>query len=309
MSLYHKYRPLTLKDVVGQAVAVKVLTAKLADKTLPNVILFVGPTGVGKTTCARIVANEVGCTVNNLREINCADFRGIDNVRDITKTMVYRGLDGGCRVWILDEVVQLPKMTQQAFLKELEDTPEYIYFLLCTTSLEGLLPTFVSRCFVINLNLLTEAHIDKVVTRVVQEENAQSIVGEAVYEVIPANAGGSARKALQLLEAALAVRGEADQLQAVAMASASEEKEVEFLAKALLRRASWKELQPVLQRITSKEAEGIRWAVLEYISKVMIYKDQDMCNLIIRAFEGSFAQCGRAGLMAAVWGCCQNKSG
>jgi DNA polymerase III gamma/tau subunit len=301
MSLYHDMRPKSLKEVVGQVTAVQVLRSKFESKTLPNVVLFVGPTGTGKTTLARICVSETGCT-NNLVEQNCADVRGIDSVREIHASLPYRGIDGGNKAWILDEVVQLPKTTQQAFLKELEDGPPHAYFFLCTTSTEGLLPTFLGRCFVINLKLLTDSQIKMVLSRATLESLSNKVVS-AIVE----SASGSARRALQLLEAVLAVEGEEYQLQAIELSSEEREREVEFLAKALLRRASWRELQPILQKITTKDVEGLRWQILEYVSKVMLFKDQGMCKLIITAFESSFASSGRAGLFAAVWSCCQNK--
>ena len=133
MELYKKHRPSYLEDVFGQPEAVKVLGSMIEKDDLPHSILFTGPSGVGKTTLARILKEELECHANDFKEINCADFRGIDTIRDIRNNMNRQSLMGGPLIWLIDEAHKLTNDAQTAFLKMLEDTPKHVYFFLATT--------------------------------------------------------------------------------------------------------------------------------------------------------------------------------
>jgi DNA polymerase III gamma/tau subunit len=104
MSLYQKYRPSTLEDIKGNNDILQALEGLLKDlTTCPHVFLFTGETGCGKTTLARIIANRLGCVGNDLREINSANFRGIDTIREIINNASFMPMEGVARGWILDE--------------------------------------------------------------------------------------------------------------------------------------------------------------------------------------------------------------
>src|SRR5688572_25883760 len=141
MELYKKFRPKTLKGVVGQEGAVSSLQSMIDKGRLPHTILFSGPSGCGKTTIARILKGILECSDLDFFEINCADFKGIDMVRDIRRYVGIPPLHGKSRVWLIDEAHQLTKDAQNAFLKLLEDTPKHAYFMLATTDPQKLLPT------------------------------------------------------------------------------------------------------------------------------------------------------------------------
>ncbi len=103
MPLHLDHRPKTLKRVVGQGATVAALKAVLDRDDIPHAFLFHGPSGCGKTTLARIVAKKLGCSEMDIKELNVADVRGIDSVREITRSMMLRPMGGTSRVWILDE--------------------------------------------------------------------------------------------------------------------------------------------------------------------------------------------------------------
>jgi DNA polymerase-3 subunit gamma/tau len=170
MSLYQKYRPTKLSEILGNRETVMTLKGMFKKKDIPHVFLFHGSTGTGKTTIARIIATELGCAENNLIEIDMAQFRGIDTVREIRKNCQYTPLGGGVRVYVIDECGKMTGDAQAAFLKILEDTPTHVYFMLCTTDPQSLLPTVKGRCSQFQMQLLDDEQMEQLLTNVVVTE-------------------------------------------------------------------------------------------------------------------------------------------
>jgi DNA polymerase III gamma/tau subunit len=310
--LVHLMRPKSLKEVIGQPQACQILETKLASGSLPHVIMLVGPTGVGKSTIAHILIERLGAHKDfNLTSINCADDRGIDLVRSIDDNVRVPSLNGKPRVWLLEEVVQLPKTTQQAFLNLMEELPSHAYFILCTTTTDGMQPTFKDRCFPVQLNPLSSKSIDdillKAIKRTILPSRPDKYLSEPVFTAIATKANGSARKALQMLEVVLAVDaqdGEQGQLQAIG--AAEKQETIEFLAKTLLRKAPWPEVSKAIEAIEEKDVETIRRQVLAYAGKVLAGARCPGSNAypIIKAFEYSWKDSGKSGLQASCYGLC-----
>jgi DNA polymerase III subunit gamma/tau len=297
--LYKKYRPKILSDVVGQDSAISVIRTKLEKEEFPHVTMFTGPTGVGKTSIAAIIAQELGCTPFNLTEVNCGEARGINVVREIDSNIHTSPLGGKCKVYIMDEVVQFPKATQQAFLRTLENVPNHVYFIFCTSETANLLPTFMGRCFQIGLKTLEIEHLEKIITRVLLSE--QRNMESAVLHKIMKSAQGSGRKALQLLEAALTADNQEDQLLAISLSSGNEEEAVEFLAKALMGKMRWIDIAKIIKRLDGKDVESLRYQVLAYAAAVMLNKPSAEVYFLIRCFEDSYTLTGKAGMLASCW--------
>lgn len=112
MELYKKYRPATLDEMVGNEDVVCALKNMLSKDEAPHTYLFHGPSGCGKTTLARILSKELGCAEADYREVDTADFRGIDTAREIRKQIRYAPLEGSCKVWLLDECFAPGTMVQ-----------------------------------------------------------------------------------------------------------------------------------------------------------------------------------------------------
>ena len=155
MPLHIDYRPADFDEILGNEETIKSIKSILArDEDRPHAWMFVGPSGCGKTTLARIVSAALGCPpkINkaanlDFQEINTSDMRGIDTAREILKTMNFAPVNTAskCRVYILDECHQATKDFQNSLLKALEDTPDHVYFLLCTTDPSKLLKTIKNR--------------------------------------------------------------------------------------------------------------------------------------------------------------------
>ncbi len=300
MTLYEKYRPQSLNDIVGHKSQVSILQTMLADDKLSHVILWTGASGSGKSSMAKIIATALGATPGNTTEINCASDRGIDVARQIGDSMRYKGLGGGKRIWLMEEVVQLPKTTQQAMLTFLEDVPDHVYFLLCSSDTTGLIPTFLSRCQIVALASLTNKDVMEILNRAVCNEKRELDGGVANAIVVKSN--GNARQALQILEAVLAQEGEEAQLEAIGASTLVEEEKIEFLAKALLQRLPWKSFCKIIESIEEKDLEKVRRQVLAYFRKVLLGNNPEsrkQARLVIHCFDTPFFASGTAGLAVA----------
>jgi len=144
--LYRKYRPESFAEVFGQDHIVKVLEGSLKLDKIGHAYLFSGPRGTGKTTIARIFARALGCSQNDIIEIDAASNRGIDDIRALKDSVVSLPFDSEKKMYIIDEVHMLTKEAFNALLKTLEEPPSHVVFVLATTELHKILPTVVSRC-------------------------------------------------------------------------------------------------------------------------------------------------------------------
>jgi DNA polymerase-3 subunit gamma/tau len=301
--LYQKHRPQTFEDVVGNRNLVATLKSAIKDKNkFPHALLFVGEYGCGKTSLARIVANELECHENNLIEIDTAQFTGIDTVRDIRKSAQFTPLGGGVRVFIIDEVARASKDAQNAFLKILEDTPPHIYFILCTTDENSLIPTIRSRCSRYQVSLLSDAEMNALLTEVVSKENEK--LDSIVFEQIVKSAQGHPRNALTILEQVLATP-EKRRLKVAEQAQIVETESIE-LCRALLARKGWTKVKEILKNLKANDdAESVRRLVLGYMTSVILNKEDDQCALILECFAEPFYNSGFSGLVLASYQVCK----
>ncbi|OQC75326.1 MAG: DNA polymerase III subunit tau [Spirochaetes bacterium ADurb.Bin001] len=300
LTLALKYRPKTFDEVIGNELAVDILKQQLSGgskQPLSRSILLHGPTGCGKTTLARIVAAELGVGEGDLKEIDSADFRGIDTIREIRKQAHFTPLNGLYRVWVLDEVHQLTKDAQSALLKILEDTPKHVYFLLCTTDPQKLLPTIRGRCSQFQVQPLTETETKALIRRVVKAEGEK--LSKDVYEQIVQDSMGHPRNALQILAQVLAV--EEDKRLEVAKKTAETQSKTIELCRALLKGESWKKVAGILKGLKGEDPEQIRRAVLGYCQSVLLNGKNNQAAAIMEEFIEPFYNSGFPGLVFACY--------
>lgn len=299
MSLYHKYRPSTLEEIRGNSEIIEPLQNMLKDlETCSRVFLIHGPTGCGKTTIGRIIGKELNCVGNDFREVNSADFRGVETIREIRKQAQFKPLEGSCRVWLIDECHQMTMVAQSALLKMLEDTPKHVYFVLCTTSPQNLLATIKGRCTQFQVKPLTEHQMMGLLRSVVKTEDEQ--LQKIVYEQIFQDSFGYPRNALQILERVLMV--EPDQRLEIAKQSAEQLSESIELCRALIRRDNWKKISNILNGLKDQDAEGIRRHVLGYAQSVLLNgKMNDNAGQVLDEFVEPFWNSGFPGLTLACY--------
>lgn len=281
MSLYLKYRPKTLKELRGNE-DIKLAVASMMEKpeTCPHVFLLTGPTGCGKTTTARIMATMLGCSEQDCKEIDSADFRGIDTVREIRNSMKYHPLQGSCRVWIIDECHKMTNDAQSAALKMLEDTPSHVYFILCTSDPQKLLPTIKGRCVQFQVKPLNDEQMIGLLSRICRAEKTK--VDEEVLRQITLDSLGHSRNAIQILEQVIRVPQE-KQLE-IARKTAEEQSQVIELCRALIQRMSWKKVAVILTGLKDQEPENIRRVVLGYCQAILLKGENDGAAAVLEAF-------------------------
>lgn len=267
VELYRKYRPSTLDEMVGNEATIKSLKAELENGS--HVFLFTGPAGCGKTTLARIIAKEVGAGDLSIKEINSAENRGIDTAREVQEQMRYNPSDGEALVWIFDECHQWLAPVQNAFLKALEDTPEHVYFFLCTTDPQKLIAPLKTRCSIINVKPLTNDEMTYLLKRTARAE--QRKMGSEVYEKICEIAQGGSRKGLKLLSKVLYLESDEERLEVLKMGDASDNPETIELCRALLQKGcTWSKLAFLLKALDLSEPERVRQAVMGYMNSVLL---------------------------------------
>ncbi|MFA6535801.1 MAG: DNA polymerase III subunit gamma/tau [Candidatus Paceibacterota bacterium] len=165
VALYRKYRPKNFKEVSGQDEVVRVLEGAIKQEKIGHAYIFSGPRGTGKTSVARIFAEAIGTTGNDLYEIDAASNTGVDNIRDLREAINTLPFESPYKVYLIDEVHMLSKGAFNALLKTLEEPPKHAIFILATTEFHKIPETVVSRCQVFSfkkpsLSLLKEMIID-----------------------------------------------------------------------------------------------------------------------------------------------------
>ncbi|MCA9351819.1 DNA polymerase III subunit gamma/tau [Patescibacteria group bacterium] len=168
--LYRKYRPQNWDEVYGQEQVVKVLKGSLKTGKLGHAYLFSGPRGTGKTTMARIFARALGCSDNDIIEIDAASNRGIDDIRALRESVNSLPFDSDKKMYIIDEVHMLTKEAFNALLKTLEEPPSHVVFVLATTELHKVIPTVVSRCQSFTFTSPTYTVLKEMIEGIVKKE-------------------------------------------------------------------------------------------------------------------------------------------
>ncbi|MDD4141434.1 MAG: DNA polymerase III subunit gamma/tau [Bacteroidales bacterium] len=223
-----KYRPITFDSVVGQESITMTLKNAIKTGQLAQAFLFCGPRGIGKTTCARILAKTINCmspTENfeacdkcesclsfnrqasfNIHELDAASNNSVQDIRNLVEQVRIPPQIGKYKVYIIDEVHMLSQAAFNAFLKTLEEPPAYAKFILATTEKNKILPTILSRCQIFDFKRITIEDIVKHLTFVAESENITA--EEQALHTIAQKSDGSMRDALSLFDQLVSFSGE-----------------------------------------------------------------------------------------------------
>ena len=203
-----KYRPVKFEDVVGQNHVTTTLQNAVKNEKVAQSLLFCGPRGVGKTTCARILANEInGFDIDNplennnnlnIYELDAASNNSVDDIRSLIDQVRYAPQAGKFKVYIIDEVHMLSNAAFNAFLKTLEEPPSYAIFILATTEKNKVIPTILSRCQIYDFNRIEISDIKSKLVDILKKEKIE-YEDEALH-IIAQKADGAMRDALSTLD-------------------------------------------------------------------------------------------------------------
>jgi len=215
-----KYRPLKWSDVIGQDHVAQTLRNALAKGQIAHAFLFCGPRGVGKTTCARILARVLNCTQPtpdwepcnqcdscvasmenasfNIFELDAASNNSVEDIRELVDQVRYQPQAGKYKIYIVDEVHMLSSAAFNAFLKTLEEPPPFAKFILATTEKHKIIPTILSRCQIYDFRRIKERDIVQQLQKIVEKENLKA-EEEALY-LIAQKAEGAMRDALSMFD-------------------------------------------------------------------------------------------------------------
>lgn len=308
MSLYQKYRPQRLNEMVGNESLIASLSGLLSRDDPPHAFLFHGPTGCGKTTLGRIVATELGCHEQDYREIDTADFRGIDTARQIRHNAHFKALSGHRRVWLIDEAHKLTNDAQNALLKGLEDPPDHCYFVLATTDPDKLLDTVKGRCSVHTVKPLTVSDMVRLLGRVCVREGIplsrkilDGVARKSSISFVDSDSRATCypRHALQILEKVIVSNPE--QQIRILEESLDIAVNTDSLVTVMLKRQGWKAASNVLSTVSEDDVESVRRGVLGYCRRVLLNGENDTAAEIIDKFEKPFFDSGLAGLTLACY--------
>lgn len=298
MSLYKKYRPTTLDEVVGQGATVEQL--KGFGTNVPHVLGFFGAPGTGKTTLARIMAKVVGASEMNIIERNIGQDNGIDTIREIQQQSQLRPLGGGTTVYILDEFHSATKQAYQGLLKLLEDTPKHVYFIVCTSQPEKIDKAIRTRITGFQLNLIPQAGVVGMLQDVLTKEGMHTD-SEVLHKIAKA-ANGSLRTALVMLEQVIASK-----FNPTVIAGLHAENEdfdakpdLRDLAKFLLfKQCSWEQVYALADKIEKEDLEPARWFILSYAKACLSKKASAATSArCILEFRHPFFDSGKPGFIA-----------
>ncbi len=223
-----KYRPRTFDEVIGQNHIAKTLKNALVNDQLAHAFLFCGPRGVGKTTCARILAKVINCSnpVNktdpcnkcsscksfdenasfNITELDAASNNSVEHIRTLIEQVRFKPQQGSYKVFIIDEVHMLSSQAFNAFLKTLEEPPSYAIFILATTEKHKIIPTILSRCQIYDFKRIQVGDTVKQLQNICSQEG-KSAEPEALH-LIAQKADGAMRDALSIFDKIASASGD-----------------------------------------------------------------------------------------------------
>ncbi len=262
------YRPQRFGDVIGQASTVRSLKSLLEGTSVPHSFLFTGPSGVGKTTLARILAKAIKIPSRSVLEIDAATYSGIDDMRLIKSHMEVQAFGkNNKKLLILDECHSLSKQAWQSWLKIIEEPPEHLYIAFCTTEPPKVPKTIKTRCHAFDLKPVPQKLIIELLAKVTEAEGLG--VYEDAFRMIANKADGSVRQALVYLSMCRDCTSK-KQVQAVLEEVTADDKQVWQLCKAVSENVSFLVFRDLVKKLDVTNMEGVRIQICHYLTKVLL---------------------------------------
>lgn len=300
----NKYRPNTLDEFICKQSMKDSILGSL--KTV-HFYLFHGVRGCGKTTMARIVANQLVDDEWDIHEINAADKTKVDDARDLIMKMALAPQFGNRKVYIIDECHRFTSNAQDSLLKVLEEPPDHVYWIFCTTEVSKLALTIRSRAKAgeFLFSPMTRRDLFSLLEYVMDKEGLE--INASVLRAVVKNSGGIPREALNILERIKDV-GDVNEAIILADEKGTENVELRDLIKHMLSKqfptnSGWNKSAEFISRLSDMEPEQIRRGILGYMNKVALGSDKPpgWIVLMMEQFESNWYDSGISGLTAAVF--------
>jgi len=197
-----EYRPKDFSEMIGQDAIVKTLSNAISNQKIPQALLFCGPRGVGKTSCARILAQKINDLDENYEynifELDAASNNSVEDIRNITEQIRIPPQYGKFKVYIIDEVHMLSNAAFNAFLKSLEEPPPHVVFILATTEKNKIIPTILSRCQIYDFKKVDNNSIIGLLAKICKEKKIK--FDDSSLQIIAEKSEGSIRDSLSIFD-------------------------------------------------------------------------------------------------------------
>jgi DNA polymerase-3 subunit gamma/tau len=312
-----KYRPQDFSTVVGQAHITTTLKNAIKNKQLAHAFLFCGPRGVGKTTCARILAKTINCedqsaegeacnrchscvsfnegTSLNIHELDAASNNSVDDIRTLVEQVRFAPQAGKYKVYIIDEVHMLSTSAFNAFLKTLEEPPPYAIFILATTEKHKILPTILSRCQIFDFKRITPADTVSHLEDICQKEEITA--ERPALQMIAQKSEGCMRDALSILDKIVSfTNGELTYTNTLEHLNILDADYYFRILDAMLQQ-DLSDALLVYDSINRKGFEGdlVLNGLAEFIRNLLVCKDEKVAGLleVVESFRDRYITAGR----------------
>lgn len=291
--LHLLYRPRSFEEFIGSKQIVESVISVL-DRV--HVFLFSGPRGCGKTTLARLITEHLEITNIDTHEIDAADKTGVEDARRLKANTHFAPMRGDKKIYIIDECHRLTGNSMDALLKTLEEPPDHVYFVLCTTEPGKVSKTIKSRCACYEVKPLTRRNSRKLVDWICEEEKIEP--SDEIKGAIVDRCEGIPREIAVTLDKVRDIDNDRRALELISEADL--EKNVIELCVALLDNKKWKEVSAILKGLND-EPEKVRYAVLNYMNSVLLNGGDSREAVIVDEFLDSYMYTGKAGLTLSCW--------
>ena len=312
-----KYRPQTFDTVVGQSHITTTLKNAIKNQQLAHAFLFCGPRGVGKTTCARILAKTINClnqtpdgeacntcnscvsfnegTSLNIHELDAASNNSVDDIRTLVEQVRFAPQAGKYKVYIIDEVHMLSSSAFNAFLKTLEEPPPYAIFILATTEKHKILPTILSRCQIFDFKRITTKDTVDHLQEISEKENIRA--EKAALQVIAQKSEGCMRDALSIMDKIVSfTNGQLDYQNTLEHLNILDD-EYYFKMIGCMQQQDLAGAMLLYDDINRKGFEGdlVLNGFAEFMRNLLVCKDEKVANLleVVESFREKYISTGK----------------